>query len=148
MTPPETYYSGQTWASDVREVVERFYDALRREDAAALDELVDERFVPDVVVRQPDSLPFGGVHEGVEAVKRLFAALGGSIDLPRLTIDEVIESVGESDRVDHVVVAVSFPATGADAAEPERWRALEWWTFEDLRVAAIRSFYWDPAAYA
>jgi ketosteroid isomerase-like protein len=150
MAPPETYYSGQTWSSDVREVVERFYDALRRGDTDAIDELVEERFAPDVVARQPESLPFGGVYEGIDAVKRLFAALGAPdapVDVERLAVEEIIESVGEPDRVDHVVVAVSFPLPGAEVADPGRWHALEWWTFRELRVAELRTFYWDTAAY-
>jgi ketosteroid isomerase-like protein len=146
--PPETYLSGQTWSSDVRELVERFYDALRRGDGDAIDELVDERFAPSAIARQPESLPFGGVHEGIAAVKRLLAALGAvesPIDPSGLVVAEIIESVGESDRLDHVVVALSMPMRATEAGDAGAMPVLEWWTFEDLRVAEIRTFYWDTA---
>jgi ketosteroid isomerase-like protein len=153
--PPETYFSGQTWSSDVREVVERFYDALRSGDEDAIAELVDERFAPGVVARQPESLPFGGSYEGIGAVKGLYATIaapGSPIDLERLTVADIIESVGESDTLDQVVVVLSLPLRSPPTHDPESHpdplSALEWWTFEDLRVTEIRTFYWDTAAYA
>jgi ketosteroid isomerase-like protein len=155
MTPPETYFSGQTWSSDVREVVERFYDALRGGDKDAIAELVDERFAPGVVARQPESLPFGGAYEGLAAVKALYATLaapGSPVDIERLTVVEIIESVGESDTLDHAVVVLSLPLrslpTPDTEPQPDPLSALEWWTFEDLHVTEIRTFYWDTAAYA
>jgi ketosteroid isomerase-like protein len=152
--PPETYLSGQTWSSDVREVVERLYDALRNGDEGAIAELVDERFAPSVVARRPESLPFGGAHEGAAAVKGMYAALaapGSPFDVERLTVAEIIESVGESDTLDHVVVVLSLPLRALptpDGPHPDPLSALEWWTFEDLRVTEIRTFFWDTAAYA
>ena len=144
--PPETYFSGQPWTSDVREVVERFYEAARDGDPAAIEELVDERFLPDAVVREPESLPFGGVHEGTDAIKALFGAIyapGSGTGFDELGVDTIIEAVGESDKLDHVVVAFAFAAPGI-----ARGRALQWWTFRDFRVAEIRTFYWDTASYA
>jgi ketosteroid isomerase-like protein len=144
MAPPETYFSGQPWTSDVREVVERFYEAARTRDAASIAELVDERFAAEAVVREPESLPFGGAHEGVDAIKALFDVLyrpGSESGLADVSVETIIESAGESDKLDHVVVALAF---GSLRGEPGR--ALQWWTFHDFRVVEIRTFYWDTAA--
>ena len=141
MTPPETYFGPQTWSSDVREVVERFYAALRDRELAALGELIDDRFAPGVVVREPESLPLGGSHRGPIAVKQLLAKLVATdspVDVARLSVEEIIESVRESDQLDHVVVALTVPWRERNAAP-----ALAWWMFEDLRVAEIRTFHWD-----
>jgi hypothetical protein len=141
---PETYFASQPWTSDVREVVERFYAAASSRDQVAIAELIDERFDPAAVVREPEWQPFGGVYEGAQAIKALYAELcssASSIDFGQLTVEEVIEAVSESDKIDHIVVSFSFPTSSA-----ERGHALQWWTFKNLRVAEVRTFYWGTAA--
>ena len=148
MSPPETYFAGQVWSSDVRELVERFYEALRDRDLATVDDLIDERFLGSVTVHEPESLPFGGVHSGPAAAKRLFAALAARdspVSIDGLSIDHVIESVSESDQLDQVVVALTVPWRTGDGS---RAGALAWWTFENLGVARIRSRVSGPSIHS
>jgi ketosteroid isomerase-like protein len=135
--------------SDLREVVERFYAAIGAADVAALSELIDAAFAPDVVVREPDSLVYGGTYEGIEQVKRAFSGIASPrspLDASKLAVDQIIEAVTESDRLGYVFAAISFPLRSPRASTEIPMRALEWWTFRDLHVARLEAFYWDTAA--
>ena len=143
---PETYLGAQAWTSDVREVVDRFYAGLREGDRAALDELVGERFSSSVVVREPPTSPVRGDYEGPAEVARWLSALldsGPADALEALAVGEVIESVGDPDYIDHIVVELTIPLSSGTES-----RALAWWRFANLRVAEVRTFYWDLGANA
>jgi hypothetical protein len=146
---PETYISPIGAPSDPREVVERFYAAVSAKNVDAIVQLADDRFAPDVVVREPESLPYGGSYEGLEKVKRLFTGLASPrspIDAEQMVIAEIMEAVSVADHLNHVVVAIRFPWTVPGAEEPLQTKALEWWTFTDLKVTEIQAFYWDTGA--
>jgi hypothetical protein len=148
---PETSVSPHSGLSDTREAVERFYAAVRARDPEGIAELIDSWFAADVVVSEPDSLVYGGRYEGIDAVRRLFAGSASPrtvLDGSNLNVDQIVESVAESDRLGHVFVAVSFPLTPPGADAPIPIRAVHWWIFRDLQVASIEAFYWDTAAYS
>jgi len=128
-------------ASDIRLVVDEFYGALIAKDVERLSALIDEEFLEDARLRRPESLPGGGTIDGREQIKRFLGAVAsmddGPLDLARMEVTEVLEVPLE--RVDHAFVSLRFTWSGV-ATE-----ALERWTFRDLRVAELRSFYWDTA---
>jgi hypothetical protein len=127
--------------SDIRLIVENFYDALRARDPQAVQDIVDEHFSADAILRRPESLPGGGVTEGAEKIKRFMSAAatmsGGPLDVSTLEVGEILEHAGE--QCDHVIAEVRF-AAGDGAIS-----ALEWWTLRDLKVAEIKAYYWDTA---
>lgn len=148
---PETFVSPHSAVSDMREAVERFYAAVRARDPQAIADLIDGWFATDVVVSEPESLVYGGRYEGIDPVRRLFAGSASPrsvLDGSQLIVEQIVESVAESDRLGHVFVAVSFPLTPPGADKPVSIRAVHWWIFRDLRVASIEAFYWDTAACA
>ena len=148
---PETSVSAHSGLSDTREAVERFYAAVRARDPEAIADLIDGWCAADVVVSEPDSLVYGGRYEGIDAVSRLFAGSASPrsvLDGSMLKVEQIVESVAESDRLGHVFVAVSFPLIPARADAPISVRAVHWWIFRDLQVASIEAFYWDTAAYS
>ena len=117
---PETSVSPHSGLSDTREAVERFYAAVRARDPQAIADLIDGWFAADVVVSEPGSLVYGGRYEGIDAIKRLFtgsASPRSVLDGSRLDVEQIVESVAESDRLGHMFVAVNFPLVppGADA---------------------------------
>jgi ketosteroid isomerase-like protein len=134
--------------SDVREIVETFYECLNRRDAGALDELISEHFWPDAVLRLPDSLPYGGVYEGSDKIKRLFvgaASAKEAVGPAELALADVAECPRDGD--DQVVVQLAFAWIPPGGGEPVRSRSVEWWKFRDLRVVEITAYYWDTAAF-
>lgn len=144
---PEAFIPRDGW-SDVREVVERFYAALREGDAPALAELAADRFADDVVLHRPARLRDGGSHAGIEAVQRVLPALiapDAPVDYSKASIDHVVEFPEQPDELDQIVVAISFPWR-SPAGATVRIGALDWWTFRSLRVAEIRALYWDAGA--
>ena len=148
---PETFVHPLGAFSDTREVVERFYAAVRARDEAAVADLVQDWFAPDVVVKEPESLIYGGSYAGIDAARRVLGGIASprsSLDGSKLEIEQIVEAVAESDKLDHVFVAISFALLppGSDASIP--MRAVQWWIFRDLQVASIESFYWDTAACA
>jgi hypothetical protein len=111
---------GRVEKSDLRLIVESFYDALRG----------------------PESLPGGGVTTGADKIKRFMSAVatmeGGPLDVSQMVVAEILEHAGED--CDHVVAEVQFPLGEGTIS------ALEWWTVRDLKVAEIKAYYWDTAA--
>lgn len=144
---PEAFLARGADRSDVREIVEQFYDAVDRKDAEALAELFDESVAPDAVFRWPESLPYGGVVQGAERLKRMFTA-AVSADAPagaaNLTLVRVAEMATGGE--DHVVAELEFDWFAGGSAQPVRTGALEWWLFRDMRVVELKSFYRDTAA--
>jgi hypothetical protein len=128
--------------SDLRLIVESFYNALSARDADGVGAIIDESFAPEAILRRPESLPGGGAIDGAGKIKKFMAAVaameGGPMDVSSLKIHDVLEHAGEDG--DSVVVELRFPFNGTQTS------ALEWWTVRDLKVVEIRAYYWDTAA--
>jgi ketosteroid isomerase-like protein len=137
---PEAMSADDT-KSDLRVIVEQFYDALVARDPEGVASAIDEHFAPDARLLRPGSLPGGGELAGAEKIKRLMGAVAGArsgpLDPATMRIERVLEDTHGD--LDHVVVELSFPWAGTPT------RALEWWTVRDLKVLEIRAFYWDTA---
>ena len=144
--PPEGYGSAGSWRSDTRELVELIYAALQRMDVGAVTELVDAWFAPDAAVVEPAWVIEAGRYEGIDRVKRMFAEVaspGPPVDAAKLVVDRMIEAVAESDRLDHVVAEISFPVWTPGSGDTVPVRAVHWWTFKELKVSEIRTYYWN-----
>lgn len=109
----------------MRDVVEQFYGALARKDAAAVANLVDEHFDPEMTLRVPPSLPHGGTWKGAGVAKRIFtaaAAADAKVGATELRVERIAEMAVEGE--DQVVVELGFdwivPETGTPATGPPR----------------------------
>jgi len=131
---------------DAVRIVRAVYAALTSVDPDTIHAAAAEYFDDDIVVREPESLPWGGVYRGRELVTGLMANIGDQaspIDAANLTIDDVIHSAdGDAHQV---IAAVSFPWRGA-AGPAASMRALEWFTVLGGKVTEIRIYLWDTAA--
>jgi ketosteroid isomerase-like protein len=131
---------------DPPDIVRAVYAALCSLDPAEMSRVGGEYFDDDIVVREPESLPWGGFHQGKELVIGLMAGIGdpaSPIDAANLSIDNVIHT--PDGDLHQVIAAVSFPWRGADP-EPGHMRALEWFTVRAGKVTEIRIYLWDTAA--
>lgn len=126
-------------------VVRRFYDAITRKDAEAIRAVIEECFDSEARLVLPESLPYGGAHQGASRLSRMFAGMaktqgaGGPGDL---ALTEVIDD-GEK-----VVAHLSFTWTAPGASSSIPHEALEIWTFVEGKATEIRGFYWDTHACA
>lgn len=125
-----------SFVTDTRSIVTGLYDALTAGDGAAVAAIVEENFAVDAVLTRPDSLPGGGATEGVGHIARFMK--GAAAARPTVRIRGVYEtSVG---GVTDVFVDLTIDMGGGPVP------ALEWWTFAEDKVVAIKAFYWDTAA--
>jgi len=134
-----------TLNEDRRAALREIYAAFVSKDLAVVSAITDRYFARDIVIREPESLPYGGAYEGFDAAKALFDGLvdpRSAIDAAKLQVDELIGS-GDSP---HLVAAVSFPWQPPGAEKALSMRALEWFTFRGLEVVEIQVFLWDAAA--
>lgn len=133
--------------SDLQKTVESFYALIAARDPAALEELIDDTFAPDVVFRAPESLPHGGATRGIDALKRLFLA-AASPDMKFGASNLMVVRVAEAARggEHHVIVELAFDWLTPTAEAPVASGAVEWWRFADLRVQELKVFYWDTVA--
>jgi len=144
MTVPNETTSDR--GSSPREVVKRFYCCVREGDIGGLLALVDEEFSPDVVLHEPESLPYGGLHEGRDRVKQLLSGLASPrspIVASKLQVDEIL--VASTPGSVEAFVALSYPWLPF-ADESRCVSALERWTFRDQKVTSVAAFLWDTAA--
>lgn len=127
------------------EIVRAVYAALTSVDPDTIHAAAAEYFDHDIVVREPESLPWGGIYQGRELVTGLMANIGdpaSPIDAANLTIDNLVHTPdGDTHQV---IAAVSFPWRGAGTPIP--MRALEWFTVRAGKVTEIRIYLWDTAA--
>jgi hypothetical protein len=131
---------------DAPEIVRAVYAALRSLDPDIIRAAAASHFASDIVVHEPESLPWGGTYRGREPVTELMANIGdpnSPIDAANLTVDQLIHM--PDGHLHQVIAAVSFPWRGA-GAQPYPMRALEWFTVGDAQVVAIRVYLWDTAA--
>ncbi|QYB04707.1 nuclear transport factor 2 family protein [Rhodococcus sp. USK10] len=130
---------------EARETVRTIYQAFNSADLATIEATVRDNFAPEVVVREPESLPWGGVYEGRDLVMKMMAGLTdptSPIDAKNLVVDQLFAST-EGDTI-HIVADASFPWHGATSSIP--MRALEWFSLRKGKVVEVQVFLWDAAA--
>lgn len=99
-------------------------------------------FSPDVVLRQADGLPYGGIWRGHEGMERFFLTMGGvweSFDM----VEQEFLATGETSVV-LTQVHARARATGRELAFP----ILQTIKVTDGRITEVRPFYWDTQAVA
>ncbi|MFC8831510.1 nuclear transport factor 2 family protein [Streptomyces sp. NPDC057137] len=99
-------------------------------------------FSPDVVLRQAEALPYGGIWRGHEGMERFFLAMAGVWESFDMAGQEFL-ATGETSVV-LTQVHARARATGRELAFP----ILQTITITDGRIAEVRPFYWDTGAVA
>jgi ketosteroid isomerase-like protein len=128
------------------DIVRAVYEALTSVDPDTIRAAAGRYFADDIVVHEPESLPWGGMYRGRELVTGLMANIGdpaSPIAAAHLSIDRLVHTPFD-DGSHEVIAAVSFPWRGAERKIP--MQALEWFTVRDGLVTEIRVYLWDTAA--
>lgn len=127
------------------EIVQRFYEAVGKNDADTLTGLVAEHFDSDARLVLPESLPYGGTHEGAKRLGKIFRGMASS---PGAGGPGELALIDMIDDADKVVARLQFIWTAPGASDSIPHEALEMWTFAAGKVTEIRAFYWDTHACA
>jgi ketosteroid isomerase-like protein len=98
---------------------------------------------PDVVLIEPDALPYGGTYHGPNALLEVLAQMAAFVpDMTQTTVETVIGAG------DDVVVRMRMPWLAPGAEEVTEMPICEWWRFRDGKVVEIRPFLFDTAKAA
>jgi uncharacterized protein len=118
-------------------VVQSFYDGLIHKDIAALEALLDRE---SLVVREAESLPYGGEYRGLQGFRALLAKLTQS--WATVSFADFNYATGD----DLVVAMFLMYATARATRQETSFRVMEIWRFRAGKVVAIEPYYWDTHA--
>jgi ketosteroid isomerase-like protein len=90
-----------------------------------------EALHPDIVVHEPDHLPFGGTYTGVEALAGVSAEVAKVLDLGTM---ELINLTADGERV---IPLMKFKLVGSGQA----MYLMEQWRVEDGKIRELRVFW-------
>lgn len=91
----------------------------------------------DVVLEEPDFLPYGGTHHGVEGFRDVMVGASQILDLSRTTLDGVLADGEHAVRF----LRVTLRDTDEEVAVAEEIRLREG------KVASVRVFWFDHHAH-
>jgi ketosteroid isomerase-like protein len=118
--------------------IDRLLAALRSGDATQIQALCH----PDMLVEDPESLPYGGSYQGFagmcEVAGKLFAAVADW----KVETEGIIGDPGGDD----FVLVQRMTGRAASTGRPIDMSILERYTFRDGLLVSIRPYYWDTKA--
>jgi ketosteroid isomerase-like protein len=100
-----------------------------------LMEVVRSTFDPDIVVYEPESLPFGGVYKGRDAHLQMMQHAYTYFDTSQTRPERVV--------VDGENAVIMWKLRWLDP--PADIQISEWFQVRDGKIVEIRAFYWDSA---
>ena len=112
-----------------RGIVESFYAAAVSGDLAAIAPLLAD----DLVVDEPDYLPYGKVYRGKEEFAGLLGLIGQYLDVSKVQVNYLI---ADGDRV---AACLGIP----DVTTGEMTHLIEQSTLRDGQIVEIKLFYYD-----
>jgi ketosteroid isomerase-like protein len=111
-----------------REIIRRIYEASFAGDANALPSVMHEDFEE----RVPPILPWGGVHRGPVAFKKVLPMVAAAMDFRSIRL---VSLAADGDRVAALLSGQS--TSGKDLSIAEHW------TLRDGKVSSLMVFYHD-----
>jgi ketosteroid isomerase-like protein len=116
-------------ATENKQIVSDAYDALARGDVRGFVGVL----APEIEVREPGALPYGGTYRGLDELMRMFAKAGALLDSGGTVVDAL---TADEDRV---VAVIRMPLrSGAGEA-----LITEHWTLADGKATHIHVFWFD-----
>jgi ketosteroid isomerase-like protein len=117
-------------SEDNKRIVRHAYAAMSGGDVKRFLAVLDD----DVVVYEPDALPYGGVYEGRSVFVASLPAAGALLDASRLVVEDL---VAEGDKV-VALIRVAVRGGVPDALVTEHW------TMREGKAIELRVFWYDP----
>lgn len=118
-----------------RELIRNIYVAAAAGDVGPLFDAMDD----DFVAYEADSLPWGGVHKGLDANHRLVETLSHYLDFATLDMHHYLV-----DR-DMVIALGSVVWRGADGDQVVEVPLAEAWEVRGNKAVSLRPFFFDTA---
>jgi uncharacterized protein len=118
--------------------MDRVLAALQSGDAAQVEALCH----PDMVVEDPESLPYGGVYRGFAGMCEVSAKLFAVVANWKVETARVIGGPGGDD----FVLVQRMTGRAASTGRAIEMSILEHYTFRDGLLISIRPYYWDTKA--
>lgn len=120
---------------DNKQIVRDFLQASQHGDHNTMAILLH----PDAEIREADTLPYAGVHYGLEGFLSLVKTVFTSFRNTQVMVEDII---GEGDTV---IVLASMSGHSKHSDESFRMPVAEVWRLEDGRIRNITPFYYDTA---
>lgn len=117
------------------EVFEQIYSHIR---AGEWDE-INKYLAVDFIAYEPESLPFGGEWSGDNVFKRLFPAVMGAFEEPKV---EPISMIGGDEWVCY---ALHFSVTSKSTGKRHTYRTIEHGRIVDGKLKELHLHYFDTA---
>ncbi len=118
-----------------KQVVEEFLGAAESGNRETMARLMH----PEVEIIEADSLPFGGVHKGLEGFLNLARTVFTTFKDTHIEVERIIS------EEDYVVVVAILCGRSRHTGEPFRMPITEIWKLFRGRIIQIRPFYLDTA---
>jgi ketosteroid isomerase-like protein len=118
--------------------IDRLLAALRSGDATQIEALCH----PDMVVEDPESLPYGGVYRGFAGMCEVSAKLFAAVADWRVETERISGDAGGDD----FVLVQRMTGRAASTGRPIDMSILERYTFRGGLLVSIRPYYWDTKA--
>jgi ketosteroid isomerase-like protein len=118
-----------------REIVLALYKATGRGDWAKAATLATD----DLLIREPESLPYAGTYRGIQGLRDLFATVQATLGVERIDMRQVTAGG------DWVVVLLDLVLAGTP---PVRAPLAEAFRLQDGKVCEIVPYYFDTSVVA
>jgi hypothetical protein len=119
------------------DTVRSLYDSFARRDL----DTIHDALSPDVVIQEPEALPWGGRHEGHGGFDTFIATLLRHVQ-PDLEVGELIDSGG------HIIYIGGSRGTVLANNRDYHVREVHVWTFRDDKVASFTVYLDTPVLTA
>ena len=123
-------------STSAAKILETIYANMRQGDWDAVQAMLSD----DFKVVEPESLPFGGIWEGKDALQRLFPAVMQCFENPAPVTKEVIGGVEWASCI------VDFTVTSKKTGKRFTMTVSEVGRIQDRKLAELQIHYFDTAA--
>jgi ketosteroid isomerase-like protein len=117
-----------------KQIIQDAYDAMASGDVKAFLGALD----PQIEVREPDALPYGGVYRGIAELLGMFAKAGPILDSSRMVVAELIA------EGDSVVALLRIPLRDGSGES----LISEHWRLRDGKAVELHVFWFDTGLVA
>jgi ketosteroid isomerase-like protein len=117
-----------------KQIIQDAYDAMASGNVKGFLGILD----PQIEVREPDALPYGGVYRGIDELLGMFAKAAPILDSSRMVVAELIA------EGDNVVALLRIPLRDGSGES----LICEHWRLRDGKAVQLQVFWFDTGLVA
>ena len=114
-------------------ILKAFLKASENQDEVSMREFLD----PEIEVVEAESLPYGGIHRGVDAFLQLIPKVFGTWRDCEVSIQNWVS------EGDHVITLATMSGYGRSTDLPFKVPIAEVWTFRKGKIVRVMPYYFD-----